>query len=209
MKDEHASVFGSDPTQAPTLMKEQPTLLNQLPYTLAVLKEVMRFYPLSGSIRMGVPDVALPDRHGTQYPTKDFHLVSIHPRLHFNPRLWPNPKEFMPERWLVGPEDPLYPRSGAWRPFEHGPRNCIGQNLSLIELRVALVMTVRTFRIEPAYEEWDAARPQGMIGNLLENLGLKDGRRELDGEMVYPIEKGGSNARDGYPCRITLLEHEK
>ncbi|KAI0848484.1 hypothetical protein F5Y00DRAFT_262580 [Daldinia vernicosa] len=40
--------------------------------------------------------------------------------------------EFIPERWLVEPGDPLYPVKGGWRPFEHGPLNCLGQTLAML-----------------------------------------------------------------------------
>lgn len=44
-----------------------------------------------------------------------------------------------------------------------GPRDCIGYNTNLIELRVMLVMGVRTMRSRPAYEEWDETRKKGLV----------------------------------------------
>ena len=37
---------------------------------------------------------------------------------------------------------------GAWRPFERGPRNCIGQELALIEGKVVLAAVTRGLRFE-------------------------------------------------------------
>ncbi|PYI11868.1 cytochrome P450 [Aspergillus sclerotiicarbonarius CBS 121057] len=210
LQDEHTMIFGEDPASASALLKQNPNLLNQLPYTTAVIKETMRLYPVSGSIRSGVRGATLTDRHGTHYPTEGFHLLNVHPAIQSSPRVWPRPLEFLPERWLAAPGDELYPHNaaGAWRPFEQGPRNCIGQNLSLIEMRVALALTVRAVRIEPAYEEWDAMKRGG--GGSLSRLGWQKKateRRTLRGQWVYPIEKGSeaSNARDGYPCRVIDL----
>ena len=45
----------------------------------------------------------------------------------------------------------LYPMNGAWRPFEHGPRNCVARSLVMTELRVVLACVVRQFDFEPAY----------------------------------------------------------
>jgi cytochrome P450 len=59
----------------------------------------------------------------------------------------------MPERFLVSEGDPLYPVRGSWRPFEQGPRNCLGQTLAMLYLRVTLAMTVRVFDIKDAYSE--------------------------------------------------------
>jgi hypothetical protein len=36
----------------------------------------------------------------------------------------------------------------AWRPFERGPRNCIGQELANIEARVILACVVRKYAFE-------------------------------------------------------------
>jgi cytochrome P450 len=104
-----------------------------------------------------------------------------------------HPEEFIPDRWLVGPEDPLYPKKASWRPFEWGPRSCIGQTLAQLELKIALVMTARTFDITPAYEEWD-------------NLHPRKGIKAVDGNRVYQAEMGGGGAHpvDCFPVRVTV-----
>jgi hypothetical protein len=43
---------------------------------------------------------------------------------------------FVPERWLQPETVPV----SAWRAFERGPRNCIGQELATIEARVIIAM---------------------------------------------------------------------
>ncbi|GET01443.1 cytochrome P450 [Rhizophagus clarus] len=50
---------------------------------------------------------------------------------------WENPKQYNPERFLNNNEK-RHPFS--WIPFSSGPRNCIGQNFSLMEQRVILSM---------------------------------------------------------------------
>lgn len=80
--------------------------------------------------------------------------------MHRAPQYWKRPEEFFPERWLVDENDKLYPMKDAWRPFEHGPRNCIAQSLVMIELRVVLALLVREFNFEPAYAEWDRLHPR-------------------------------------------------
>ncbi len=57
----------------------------------------------------------------------------------------PDAKEFKPERWLE-PTFDVPPT--AYRPFERGPRNCIGQELALLEFRVVLALTARRFDFE-------------------------------------------------------------
>lgn len=53
--------------------------------------------------------------------------------LHHSPNLWPLGSAFIPERWLVKEGNPLFPVKCAWRPFEFGPRHCIGIELAMIE----------------------------------------------------------------------------
>jgi hypothetical protein len=70
VQKEHDLVFGSDPEEAGNSLRERPSSLNQLAYTLAVIKETMRLYAPSGAVRDGVPGRFLTDRHGSRYPTE-------------------------------------------------------------------------------------------------------------------------------------------
>jgi len=63
------------------------------------------------------------------------------------------PEEFIPERFLVDEGHQLYPNPAAFRPFEQGPRNCIGQTLVYNEIGTVLIMTARIFDISPVYDE--------------------------------------------------------
>ena len=129
IRAEHDSVFGLDLSATPSKISKQPHLINQLPYTIAVLKESMRLFPGASSMRQGLDGIDITDDHGNAFPTGGTMIWILHQALHRNPAYWKQPNEFLPERWLVGPDDPLYPVKGAWRPFEYGPRNCIGQGL--------------------------------------------------------------------------------
>lgn len=51
--------------------------------------------------------------------------------------------DWVPERWL-GAAAANIPTS-AWRPFERGPRNCIGQEQALLESRVILAIVARKY----------------------------------------------------------------
>jgi cytochrome P450 len=197
VRAEHELVFGTDHSTDHLLKRIQtdPTLLNHLPYTLAVTKEVLRIFPPAGSMRLGRSDLTLSDEEGHQYPTEGCNIWVLMLAMHNSPSVFIEAEKFLPERWLVGPEDPLYPKKASFRAFEHGPRNCIGQTLAMLELRVALVMTVRTFDITPAYDEWDELHP-------------RKGVKTVDGERVYQAEMGGGGAHpvDGFPVRVTLRE---
>lgn len=189
---EHDTVLGTDFAKVPFLLSENPHLLNQLPYTLAVIKETMRLFPAASSMREGSPDVSIIDEAGNRYPTDGVYVWVLHLAIQRNPKYWKEPDSFIPERWLAGPDDPLYPVKGAWRPFEFGPRNCIGQTLVTMDLRTVLAMTVREFDIRATYQEWDLLHPSGKAV------------KTVRGERAYQIEKGGAHPADGFPCRATF-----
>lgn len=162
--------------------------LNQLPFTLAVIREALRLFPTAPSTREGEPGFSLIE-DGCQYPTEGFTVWCIHQAIHREPLYWPQPDAFIPERWLVSEGSPLHPIKGAWRPFEWGPRNCIGQELALLELKIVMVMTLREFNIMAAYDEWDLVK---------ERTGL----RTVIKERAYQALKGTTRPADGFPCKI-------
>ncbi|KAL1878251.1 hypothetical protein Daus18300_002169 [Diaporthe australafricana] len=191
LRSEHDEVFGTNLAQAADEMRNQPQLLNQLPWTTAVIKETMRLFPPASAMRGGLPGVCLQDNKGNMYPTEGTNMWILHSALQRNPKYWPDPMEFRPERWLVEPGDPLYPVKGSWRPFEQGSRNCLGQALAMLDIKITLALTVREFEISHAYEEWDHLHPTNKVKNV-------------HGERAYQTQKGGAHPADGYPCRVRL-----
>ena len=188
---EHDKIVGLDLTQTASVLSESPHLLNQLPLTVAVIKETLRLFPPSSTTRGGELNFCIKDAEGNKYPTEGFLVWSNHEATHRDPSYWPEPASFLPERWLVLADDSLYPTKGAWRPFEHGPRNCIGQELTMIEMKIIMVMTLRQFSITPAYADWD--RLKGKSGNLA-----------VEGERAYQV--GIGEPSEGLPSRIQLIE---
>ncbi|KAJ4347925.1 uncharacterized protein N0V89_009297 [Didymosphaeria variabile] len=176
LREEHDKVLGSNPAAAASRLAVEPRIINNLPYTLAVIKEVLRLFPPAGTTRAGKPGVSVTDDAGNALPTDDAILWILHVEMHNSPNYWVRADEFLPERWLASPDDELYPAPGAWRPFELGPRNCIGQALVLIELRVILACLVREFDIVPAYDEWDRRHPTEGVKLLRGNPSMQKQR---------------------------------
>ncbi|RKK96927.1 hypothetical protein BFJ71_g7497 [Fusarium oxysporum] len=175
LRVEHDAVLGTDPSDATRRISETPTLLNQLSYTTAIIKETLRLEPPIGSCREGSPTFFL--RHpetGQQLPTDGFILFSASKAIHRNSKFWSEPDKFIPERWL----DPVAHKN-AFRPFELGPRGCIGQELALTELRLLLAMTVRELEIVPAYKEKDEVL-----------LGYQAYQAQMPGELTAHPSKG-------------------
>lgn len=202
MRKEHHSVFGRDVSKAADLLVERPALLNQCKYTMAVIKETLRLYPPAATMRAGRPGISINDRHGNIYPMDYVGTTILHPAVHRNPRVWPQPDKFLPERFLVEQGHELFPYPPAYRPFEQGPRNCIGQTLVWQEIQIALVLTVRKFDITPAYDERDRVLEKSFIHQMKRKLGLNP-VKTVNGDRAYQTEKAGTHPADGYPCRVT------
>lgn len=208
--EEHESIFGSMPT-TPQKIKDEPALLNKCAFTFAVLKEVLRLYPPSSSLREGQVGISLVDAQGGLYPTEGIGATIMHHFVHRHPRHWPRSGEFLPERWLALPGDPLYvnEKSGIFRPFETGPRNCIAQTLVYNELKIVLILTARKFDVREAYDEWDQNRreQEGLVRKLLKAVGLRgEPIKTVMGERAYQTSSTGSHPSDGYPCRVSLRQ---
>lgn len=128
--------------------------------------------------------------------------------LNHDPSLFPDPDNFRPERFLPAtPADSsnslaaltTFPPT-AFRPFEHGPRNCIGQDLALLEIKIVLVLTLRAFDVRAVYEEFyaDAARASVSAGKTsaeAQRAGKekeeKERKERKDGEKVGELGKVG------------------
>ena len=188
---EHDQVLGLEHNQTASRISEKPQLLNQLSYTLAVIKETLRLYPPASSNRSGEPGYSIAGPDGLQLPTYGFLVWSNSYAIHRDAKYWPEPNNFLPERWLVDEGHRLYPPKGVYRPFEFGPRNCIGQELAMLELKIVLTMTVREFEIKSVYDEWDRLHPT-------------KGPKTLNGDRAYQILNGAAHPSDGLPCRVSL-----
>lgn len=120
-------------------------LLSHLTYTSAVIKEALRLHPPAGSARMSPPgtnlQLTLP---GGQQICPDGCVMWINAMLiQRDPAVWgETANDFVPERWLG---DTSWIPAGAFRAFERGPRNCIGQELANIEAKVILATVARKY----------------------------------------------------------------
>ena len=195
IRSEHDQILGADVSRASAMLEAYPKLLNDLPYTTAVVKEVLRLFPPAASSRQGKSGTWINDDLGTACPTDDVMMIwTIHVELHRSAKYWKRPDEFLPERWLVESTHELFPLKDAWRAFEYGPRNCIAQGIVMTVLKTVLACMVREFDVSPAYDEWDRLHPW-------------KGVKSYKGERAYQMEEAAAHPVEHYPCRIFLRKN--
>ncbi|KAK4160554.1 putative sterigmatocystin biosynthesis P450 monooxygenase stcS [Cladorrhinum sp. PSN259] len=136
-------------------------LINRMPYTTAVIKETLRLRPPAGSARMAPPGSGCVVRtsEGQDLCLDGMVVYLCATVIQRDKSVYGDTAdEFVPERWLNDKSGIMsetsndkedasgrkYP-AGAWRPFERGPRNCIGQDLATIESRVILAVVARKY----------------------------------------------------------------
>lgn len=127
-----------------------------LPYTRQVFEEAMRLYPPAHTISRQAVGT---DRLGeTEVPPGA--VVTIAPWVtHRNPKLWPEPLRFDPDRFL--PEAVKARPRFAYLPFGGGPRICIGASFAMTEGVLVLATLARRFR--PRLPEGQVVQPVGQI----------------------------------------------
>ncbi|OZJ04584.1 hypothetical protein BZG36_02771 [Bifiguratus adelaidae] len=115
--------------------------ISQLKYLHMVIKETLRLYsPLRLLTKYCKKDNVLPGG----FVVKAGTTVQINSgAMHRNPKVYPNPHAFDPERF--SPEEEQKRSSYAWLPFSTGPRACIGMALALQEIKTVLAMCLHKF----------------------------------------------------------------
>ncbi|KAI8630457.1 cytochrome P450 71B25 [Xylariaceae sp. FL1651] len=193
-RDEHDAVLGTVLARATTAARISylPQILNRLVYTSAVIKETLRLYPSVSSTRQSATDFALlGETRGQAFETGDFVQCGVHQAIPREPEHWPSPDSFIPERWLVGAGHALSPpNKEVWRPFGQGSRNCIGQELAVLEVTVILAMVLRSFDFKDAYAEYNMQTG-------------RTGPTEVLRDRAYLISLGSSRPDKGCPCKVT------
>jgi len=121
---------------------EAPTLeqLKRLPYTLQVIKEVLRLYPPAPAY---VRDAAADHVMDGVRIAAGTHMLMFPYATHRHPDFWEEPERFDPDRWRPEREAARHPY--AYHPFAAGHRICLGNNFALLEAHVLAALLVRRF----------------------------------------------------------------
>ncbi len=115
--------------------------VDSLVYTGRVLKESMRLYPPVWTTgREAGEDVVI----GGYHVPKGAQLLLSQWVVHRDPRWFPNPEAFDPDRWKGTDDLPRF----AYFPFGGGPRVCIGNHFAMMEATLLLTIIVQRFQLD-------------------------------------------------------------
>lgn len=73
--------------------------------------------------------------------------------LHRDPKYYPDPEAFEPDRWL--PEKVLERPAASYLAFSFGPRNCVGQKVAMMEMKVFLAWILRKYDVTTTEKFYD------------------------------------------------------
>jgi cytochrome P450 len=122
----------------------------RLSFCEAVMLETIRLYPPVWVFgREALVDVQL---DGFKL-TAGRELVICPWMLHRNPKIFPEPESFKPERWENGARTRL-PR-GSYLPFSTGARNCLGEHFAMMESILVLASVVQEWKFRELPERPD------------------------------------------------------
>ncbi|HET8863836.1 MAG TPA: cytochrome P450 [Solirubrobacterales bacterium] len=111
-------------------------------YLTATIQETLRLRPvISIVIRRLTEPVEI---GGYELPAGMSVTLSVY-LVHRNPKIYPDPESFKPERFLDNP-----PGTYTWIPFGGGVRRCLGASFAQFEMAVVLKELVRRRQIRPA-----------------------------------------------------------
>ncbi|KAI0483336.1 cytochrome P450 [Xylariaceae sp. FL0804] len=152
VRSELDGLLGSDasPAAARARMLESQEAVHRMPYISAVIKETLRLHPSGGTARAIAPGSGFSVRtsDGQRQCLDGLLVYNCQNIIHRDRRAYgESADDFVPERWLAAGNEQAADAipAGAWRPFERGPRNCIGQELANMEARVILALTARRY----------------------------------------------------------------
>ena len=116
--------------------------LGEMQYAQQVLEETLRLYPPVWLFTRRSHD-ADELEHFDVPPDTDIYLSPY--ILHRTERYWPEPDRFDPERFAIGDKPK---KEHPFFPFSLGPRRCLGEYFSFLEMKVHLGFLLPRFRMQ-------------------------------------------------------------
>uniref|UniRef100_A0A182PZA2 Uncharacterized protein n=1 Tax=Anopheles epiroticus TaxID=199890 RepID=A0A182PZA2_9DIPT len=117
-------------------------------YMDMVVSESLRLWPPAPAVdRYCNRDYTFDDGEGLRFKIEKGRTIMIPVAgLHSDPKYFPDPKRFDPERFSEENRHKI--NQGAYLPFGVGPRNCIGSRFALMEVKSIIYYLLKSFTFE-------------------------------------------------------------
>ncbi len=158
-----------------------PTAIFRLPYLTAVCQETLRIYPVAFIAFSRILKAPL-QVMDYQFET-DTNLCPCIYLVHQREELYPEPKQFKPERFLERQYSPY-----EYLPFGGGSRRCLGEALAMFEMKLVLATILSNYQL--ALADKRPIRPQRRSVTLSPTGGVKmvmKSRRMRQGQPSEPV----------------------
>ncbi len=153
-------------------------------YLTATIEEVLRHRPV---FLFAIPRaVKRPIEIGGFTYEPPAQLLACIYLLHHDPRTYPEPDRFRPERFLEGQPSPR-----EWMPWGGGRKRCPGSHMAMLEMKTVLRAVLASAVVQPASRRIERPRWRSVIvtphagGRVV--LRRRDPRRETSRLSPYPL----------------------
>ncbi|MGF1675314.1 MAG: cytochrome P450 [Rivularia sp. (in: cyanobacteria)] len=160
-----------------------PISISRLPYLTAVCNETLRIYPIA--VATFVREVQEPvELLGYQIEPGNEIWGCIY-LLHHREDLYPDSKQFKPERFLERQFSPY-----EFMPFGGGARRCIGYALAEFEMKLVLAKVVSGYNLALADDKPEKPQRRGVTLAPARGVKMKmEGIRSLEKSVVSAVGK--------------------
>lgn len=138
--------------------------LQKLKYVDMTMSETLRRWPqVPGSDRYVNKPYVLENFDGTKVQLNVGDSIVIpSSAIHMDPKYFPHPKQFDPERFNDENKDKIL--AGTYLPFGIGPRSCIASRFALMECKAILYYMVSNFHLEKCRKTQDPLKLKPIPG---------------------------------------------
>ena len=140
-----------------------PLAIARLPYLSAVCNETLRIYPI---LPIPTPRISRTSVEiaGRQFEPETYLVPCIY-LVHHREDIYPEPKQFKPERFLERQFS-----SSEFIPFGGGNRRCLGYALAMLEMKLVLATILTNYELALASDR--PVKPQRRGVTLATNTGI-------------------------------------
>ncbi|MGD1874781.1 MAG: cytochrome P450 [Mastigocoleus sp.] len=123
-----------------------PVEISRLPYLTATCQEILRIYPPNVTTNVRFTNSSI-EIMGHQFEAGTSLVVCTH-LIHGREDIYPEPKQFLPERFLERKYSTY-----EFIPFGGGHRICIGKALAMLEMKIAIASILSRYELVLANNE--------------------------------------------------------